>query len=189
MKKPSRIIFLDRDGVINRYPGDGRYVTRVKDFKMLKGSLDAINKLSHAGFFLFVISNQAGVTKGLYSKKALKEMTQYMLKEIKKQGGRIHKVLYCLHTKEQNCSCRKPKTGLLKKAVCGRRVDLKNSFFIGDSLMDVKTGRNFGCKTVLVLSGREKLKNADKWDVAPDFVARTLFDAAKHIIAHKYERA
>jgi D-glycero-D-manno-heptose 1,7-bisphosphate phosphatase len=190
MKKSVRIVFLDRDGVINRYPGDGLYITRLKDLKMIKGSLEAIKKLTKAGFLLFVISNQAGVTKGLYSKRALKDMTRYILTEVRKHGGRIHKVFYCLHTKEQKCSCRKPKIGLLKKAVSGRpRVDLKNSYFIGDSMIDVKTGKKFGCKTVLVLTGREKLKNAPQWDTTPDFVARTLFDAAKHIIAHKYERA
>ncbi len=112
-----------------------------------------------------------------------------MLNEARKQGGRIHKVFYCLHTKEQNCSCRKPKIGLLKKAVCGRQVDLKNSYFIGDSMIDVKTGKAFGCKTVLVLSGREKLKNAFKWDVSPDFIARSLSAAAKNILKNKYERA
>ena len=189
MKKPSKVVFLDRDGVINKYPGDGLYITRVKDLKILVGSLEAIKQLSDAGFLLFVISNQAGVTKGLYSKKALSEMTRYMLKEVNKHGGRIHKVYYCLHTKERNCSCRKPKIGLLRKAVYGRLIDYKNSFFIGDSMIDVKTGKKFGCKTVLVLSGREKLKNASQWDVAPDFIAKSLFTAAKNILGNKYERA
>ena len=189
MKKPSRIVFLDRDGVINKYPGDGRYVTRVKDFKMLKGSLDAIKKLSQAGFFLFVISNQAGVTKGLYSKKTLKKITNLMLKNVNKYGGMVHKVLYCLHTLEMNCPCRKPKAGLLRKATKGKKVDFENSYFIGDSLLDVKAGKAFGCKTVLVLSGREKLKNAPQWDAAPDFIASSLSSAAKNILKNKYERA
>ena len=148
-----------------------------------------MKKLFISGYKIFVISNQAGVTKGIYSKKILNEMTRYMLNEVKKQGGRIHKVLYCLHTKEQKCSCRKPKIGLLKKAVCGRRVDLKNSYFIGDSMMDIKAGKAFGCKTVLVLSGREKLKNASQWDAAPDFVAKSLSAAAINILRKKYERA
>ena len=184
-----KIIFLDRDGVINKYPGDRLYVTNLKDFKILKGSLTAIKDLTRVGFKIFVISNQAGVAKKLYSKKMLKKITDYMLKRVRKNGGRIQKVFYCLHAQDLNCPCRKPKTGLLKKATRGMSVDLQNCYFIGDSLMDVKTGRNFGCKTVLVLSGRERLQNAPGWDVAPDFVAKNLLDAAHHILAGKYDRA
>lgn len=184
-----KVIFLDRDGVINKYPGDGEYVTRLKDFKILKGSLTAIKKLTQAGYTLFVISNQAGVTKKLYTRETLNKMTRSMLGEIRKTGGGIRKVLYCLHTEQMSCVCRKPKTGLLKKATRGKTVDLKNSYFIGDSLRDVKAGKKFGCKTVLVLSGREKLKNAPQWDIAPDFVAKSLNDAANHILTQRYDRA
>lgn len=183
------VVFLDRDGVINRYPGDGKYVTGLSGFMFLPGSIQAIRSLSLAGYKIFVISNQAGVSKGLYSRAALKKMTVYMLKNIEKAGGRIEEVLYCLHTQEADCACRKPKTGLLKKATRGKKIDLKKSYFIGDSLMDVKTGKTFGCKTILVLSGREKLKNSPQWDVMPDFIAKTLSAAAKNILSEKYCRA
>lgn len=184
-----KAIFLDRDGVINKYPGDKNYVTTLKSFKFIPGSLDAIKKLSFAGYKIFVISNQAGVTKGLYSKKTLNSMTQLLKKRVALLGGKIQKVLYCLHTEEQNCSCRKPKDGLLKKATKGAKVDRKNSYFIGDSMRDVKAGNKFGCKTVLVLSGREKLKNSPAWDASPDFIAPNLRTAAENIIKNKYERA
>ena len=184
-----KVIFLDRDGVINKYPGDHQYVTSLRAFKFLPGSLWAIKALSKAGFKIFVVSNQAGVSKGLYSKTELDNITRFMLKGVKEAGGRIEKVLYCLHTEKMNCSCRKPKIGLLKKVVSGKKVDFDNSYFIGDSLVDVKTGKTFGAKTILVFTGREKLKNAPVWDVQPDFVAKTLKDAAKNIINGKYERA
>ncbi|MFA5038991.1 MAG: HAD family hydrolase [Candidatus Omnitrophota bacterium] len=182
-------VFLDRDGVINRYPGDRKYVTGVRHFHFLPGVLKAVSLLTKAGFRIYVISNQAGVSKGLYSRKALEEITGRMLEGIRKYGGRIDDVYYCLHTTEMNCSCRKPKAGLLKKATKACRVDLKSTYFIGDSLLDVKAGRAFGCKTILVLSGKEKLKNASRWDVIPDFIARNLLDAARHIIDQRYERA
>lgn len=185
----TKVIFLDRDGVINRYPGDGLYVTKLKDFKFLKGSLTAIRDLTRAGYKIFVISNQAGVTKGLYSKKTLETMTRLMLEKTKKRGGRIQKALYCLHTQDQNCSCRKPKIGLLKASTRGLNIDLKNSYFIGDSLMDIKAGKTFGVKTVLVLSGREKLKNMPQWDEEPDFIAKSLSWAAKNILNNRYKRA
>jgi D-glycero-D-manno-heptose 1,7-bisphosphate phosphatase len=184
-----KAIFLDRDGVINKYPGDRNYVTTLKDFKLLPGSLTAIKKLTDVGYKIFVISNQAGVTKGLYSKKTLECMTQLMKRRATAAGGKIQKVLYCLHTEEQNCSCRKPKDGLLRKATRGKRVDRRNSYFIGDSMRDMKAGRKFGCKTVLVLSGREKLKNSQQWDATPDFVARDLKTAAENIIGKRYDRA
>lgn len=180
---------MDRDGVVNRYPGHGQYVTRLKDFILLKGAPEAICQLTKAGYKIFIVSNQGGVSKGFYTKKTLKSMTDYMLRGIKKSGGKIDKVLYCLHTSEMNCRCRKPKTGLLEKAVKGRRLDRKNSYFIGDSLLDVKAGKTFGCKTILVLSGREKLKDTSRWDVLPDFIAKTLAHAAKNIVSDKYKRA
>lgn len=184
-----KVIFLDRDGVINKYPGDRQYVTSLKVFKFLPGSLAAIKTLWKAGFKIFVVSNQAGVSKGLYSKTELNKITRFMLKKVKKAGGRIEKVFYCLHTERMDCPCRKPKISFLKQAVRGNRVDLDNSYFIGDSLVDVKTGKIFGVKTILVFTGREKLKNAPNWDVQPDFVAKTLKTAAKNIISGKYERA
>jgi D-glycero-D-manno-heptose 1,7-bisphosphate phosphatase len=184
-----KVIFLDRDGVINRYPGDRCYVTSLAGFKFLNGSLRAIRDLSKAGYKLFVISNQAGVAKGLYSRKTLKDMTDFMLRGIRKEGGRIQKVLYCLHSEEMNCACRKPKDGLLKKATRGKIIDLKKSYFIGDSLRDIKAGKTFGCKTILVLTGREKLNNVARWDAQPDFIARSLLGAAKNILHNRYERA
>lgn len=184
-----KFIFLDRDGVINRYPGDTKYVTCLRDFRFLPGTLQAIELLTNKGFRIFVVSNQAGVTKGLYSKETLDRMTKRMLKEVKRSGGAIEKVLYCLHTDAMNCSCRKPKDGLLKQATAGHCVDKIHSYFIGDSLLDVKAGKLFGCKTILVLSGREKLKNARNWDALPDFIAKNLLDAARHIVGNKYKRA
>jgi D-glycero-D-manno-heptose 1,7-bisphosphate phosphatase len=184
-----KAIFLDRDGVINKYPGDYKYVTSLSGFKFLPGSINAIRDLSNAGYKIFVISNQAGVSKGLYSRKALKEMTDFMLNSVKKANGKIDRVLYCLHTEEMDCACRKPKDGLMKKATKDKFVDLKNSYFIGDSLRDVKAGKSFGCKTILVLSGKEKLDNSTKWNCMPDFVAKTLYSAAKNILANKYNRA
>lgn len=185
----TKVVFLDRDGVINKYPGHKKYVTTLKSFRFLKGALEAIRLLTRAGYAIFVISNQAGVTKGLYSQATLDKITRRMGARVKKTGGRIRRVLYCLHTKEMNCPCRKPKDGLLRKATKGMRVDKKNSYFIGDSMMDVQAGRAFGCRSVLVFSGREKLRNAPFWDAQPDFVARDLLGAAKNILAGKYERA
>lgn len=184
-----KVIFLDRDGVINKYPGDESYVLSRREFRFLPGSIKALKLLTEAGFKIYVVSNQAGVSKGLYSRDELDKITELMKSTARRKGGRIEKVLYCLHTSDDNCSCRKPKAGLLEQAVRGKKIDLSNTYFIGDSIRDVLAGKCFGCKTILVLSGREKLKNAQKWETLPDFIANDLLDAARHILGGKYERA
>jgi histidinol-phosphate phosphatase family protein len=179
-----RVIFLDRDGVINKYPGHFKYVTSSRYFKFLRGSQKAIRRLTKAGYKLFIISKQAGVSKGLYSQGMLDKITNIMLRRIQRQGGKIEKVLYCIHQEGQNCSCRKPKIGLIKQALklVNEKVNLKKSFFVGDSIRDVKTGKNAGCKTILVLSGRESMDNMANWEAQPDFIAKNLPQAVDIIL-------
>lgn len=177
-----KIIFIDRDGVINRYPGDFKYVSAVSDFQFLGGSKKALVKLYKAGYKIFVISNQAGVTKGLYSKETLDRITNFLYDEVESAGGHIEKALYCIHTDEQNCDCRKPKIGLIKKALSYIDIDLSKTFFIGDSIRDIKTGKAAGCKTILVLSGKETHENKAGWEEQPDFVTENLLSATKIVL-------
>jgi len=173
-----KVIFLDRDGVINKFPGHGQYVTSREKFELLPGVREAIAKLTEANFSIFVISNQAGVTKGLYSYDELDAMTRYMKEEITKSGGTIVDVLYCTHTNEDNCDCRKPKTGLLKKALEPYHdSSITQRFFIGDSIRDIQAGKAFHCTTILVLTGKEALENKDSWKEQPDYIAQDLPDA------------
>jgi histidinol phosphatase-like enzyme len=105
-----------------------------------------------------------------------------MLKEIEDFGGEIKGVFYCTHREEDNCSCRKPKTGLIKRAVGERKVNLRDTFFIGDSLKDIETGKNAGCKTILVLSGETRKKDISSLQVKPDFITQNLLEAVKLIL-------
>lgn len=185
-----KIIFLDRDGVINKYPGDGRYVRRLSDFRFLPNVKKAIRKLSGNNFKIFVISNQAGVSKGIYSKSTLNEITQYMLKKIQDYGGKIDGVYYCTHEDRHNCLCRKPKAGLIGKALkdnCIAKKWLKYAFFIGDSIRDAMAAKAAGVKSILVFSGKEKSANKDNWKVKPDYTDKDLFSAVKLIISGKIE--
>jgi len=177
-----KVIFLDRDGVINRYPGDADYVKSWNGFHFLPKVKPALKKLSANGFKIFIISNQAGVSKGMYSQEALDLITQNMLKQLCAYNINIAGVYYCTHRPEDNCSCRKPKTGLIEKAIAelkseGLKIDLSNSYFIGDTIRDIETGKAAGLKTILVFSGKEKLKNRNNWQILPDFVARDLSTA------------
>ena len=175
-------IFLDRDGVINKYPGDGLYVTSLRKFRFLPGAKKAIALLSENGFRIFVASNQAGVGKGTYSQKTLDAITTKMLEDIEQVGGKIEKVYYCTHRKEAGCACRKPKSGLLKQAAREFKFDLKKSYFIGDTIRDVLTAHAAGAKSILIFSGKEKLANQKNWEVKPDYVFKDLMGAAKFLI-------
>ena len=175
-------IFLDRDGVINKYPGDKLYVTSLKKFRFLPHAKQAIALLSKKGFKIFVASNQAGVGKGVYAQKTLDAITAKMLKDIKKTGGIIDKIYYCTHRKEASCTCRKPKAGLLKKAAREFKFSLKGAYFIGDTIPDVLTAQAAGCKSILVLTGKEKIANQSNWEAKPDFVFKDLLAAAKFLI-------
>jgi histidinol-phosphate phosphatase family protein len=174
-----KVIFLDRDGVINRDPGFGGYVTSWSEFEFLPGALEAIKKLNQAGFEIIVISNQAGVAKRLYTLEDLDEITKNMLKEVEKAGARIYTVHYCLHKDEDNCSCRKPKTGLFSQATKGLEVNFSDTFFVGDNRRDILAGKAIGCKTIFVLSGNTKLQDLD---VKPDFIAKDLLAAVDKIV-------
>ena len=177
-----KVVFLDRDGVINKYPGDKLYVTSVQKFSFLPGAKKAIAGLAKVGFKIFIASNQAGVGRGIYAKRTLEAITAKMLAEIEKAGGKIAKVYYCIHRKDARCSCRKPKPGLLKKAAKEFNLSLKRSYFIGDTIRDVITADNAGCKSILVLSGREKLANQKNWEAQPDFIFKNLNAAASYLI-------
>jgi len=178
----NNIIFLDRDGVINEFPGHGEYVTTLKGFKFIKGSKEALALLKEHGFDVYVVSSQGGVSKGLFTKEKLDKITKNMLTQIEKSGGRIKKVLYCLHTKEDNCDCKKPKTGLFVKAVGNIGDDLKNIYFIGDDKIDIEAGRNLGCKTILVLSGKTNKRDLHSWEFLPDVIAYNLLEAVKKTV-------
>lgn len=174
-----KIIFLDRDGVINRDPGFGGYVISWQEFEFLPGSLEALKKLNQARYEVIVISNQAGVAKGLYTLKDLDVMTKNMLKEVEKAGGKIRSVNYCIHQDEDDCNCRKPKTGLLVQAVKGLNIDFAGTFFVGDNRRDVLAAKAVGAKSIFVLSGNTEL---EELDVQPDFVAKDLLEAVEKVV-------
>ena len=182
-----RIVFLDRDGVINTYPGDTNYVKSWEEFSFLPGVTSALKKLHDAGFILCVISNQAGVSKGIYSQESLDLLTSNMLKELKGYGISIAGVYYCIHHPDDNCPCRKPRAGLIEQAIgqlkaSGIVPEIGGSYFIGDTIRDIETGKAVGLKTIMVFSGKEKPENKHTWQVLPDFTAQDLTAAVQIIL-------
>jgi histidinol-phosphate phosphatase family protein len=177
-----KVIFLDRDGVINKFPGYKKYVTNVRQFRFLPHAKMAIARLTSAGYKIFIVSNQAGVGKGVYTQKALDAVTAKMISGLDKAGGRLEAVYYCIHRPEANCACRKPNTGSIKKAKDEFSLDIRGAYFIGDTIRDVKTAKSAGLKSVLVLSGGESLSNLDKWESEPDFIFPNLWEAVKFVL-------
>jgi len=175
-----KIVFLDRDGVINKDPNG--YVTDWKGFHFLPNVKRAIRILNKNGFKLIIISNQGGIAKGLYTEKMLKAITERMLREISRSQGKIFSVWYCPHRLEDNCQCKKPKIGLFKKATRNVIFNKRSSFFIGDSEVDIKAGKSFGLKTILVFSGKTKRKDLKAFKIKPDYIAKDLLRATKIIL-------
>lgn len=175
-------MFIDRDGVINEDP-IGDYIKSWKEFRFISGAVEAMKRLAQNGFEIIILSNQAGVGDGVFKESALHNITRNMLAELKKSGVEIKKVYYCLHGKEADCGCRKPKTGLFEQAARDIAFDPSDTYFIGDKLTDVQAGKNFGIKTIFVLTGhgaydRPKLKNGNE----PEKILPSLKEAAEYVV-------
>lgn len=144
----SPAIFLDRDGVINERILGG-YVTRWSAFKFSPGIQRAMADLSSLAPPLIVVSNQAGVGKGLMTPAELAEITRQFVTELRNYGARVDAVYYCTHKPEEHCSCRKPAPGLLLQAAQDWRIDLQSSILIGDSPTDLRAAKATRCRTIL----------------------------------------
>ena len=180
-----KVIFIDRDGVINEDP-IGDYVKQWEDFKFIPGTIEALKQLNNSGFEIIIISNQAGIGDGVYSQTALEGITDKMLAELKKRGIPIRGVYYCTHGKEANCECRKPKTGLFQQAARDIKFKSSQTYFIGDKASDVQAGKNFGLRTLFVLTGhgvndKPRLKN----DEQPERILPSLKEAVDYVLRQK----
>ena len=181
MASADKIVFMDRDGVINAFPGDGYYVDEVRKFRFLPGAKEAIRSLTETGHTIFVVSNQAGVGRGMMSARMLKSIDGKMSKDLAAAGGKIRKSFYCTHKPDAGCDCRKPGIGLIKQALRLVRKTLAHgprTFFVGDTDRDIETGHKVGCTTIFVLSGRDSRRDMLKWNVKPDHTVKDLKAAA-----------
>lgn len=183
MPKHKGTIFLDRDGVINHPPSEERrYIQTWKEFRFIPGTLKAIRKLHQAKKRVIVVSNQAGVGKKIMTQRQLDDLTRRMQNAIKKAGGKIDAVYYCTHNPSAGCGCRKPGTGLLKKARREFGIDLASSIVIGDSPTDILMGQLAGCATVLVLSGKTHRRVALQMAHPAHYLAKDLDQAVEWIL-------
>ncbi len=183
--KRLRVVFIDRDGVINRNIDNG-YVRTTDDFEILPNVPEALSKLSNAGCQLVVISNQAGVGKGLITKESLDAIDRMMFSAVAKAGGKIAATYYCPHRPDDNCDCRKPAPGLILQASRDLGIDPKETVFIGDAVSDMLAGRAAGCKTVMVLTGKTTADDAAVLEPAPDYIAADLTAAVDWLLLQSF---
>lgn len=146
--KPKKVIFLDRDGVINKKI-DGGYVLSQKNLELIPDHIKALSKLAKHGYHFYIITNQRAIAKKLLSKTELKKIHLHMTKQLRKQNIKIKKIYVCPH-EQGSCECRKPKPGLLIKASDEHHINLTQSIFIGDSKTDLMAGKAVGCTTYLI---------------------------------------
>ena len=178
-----KTVFLDRDGVINENLDDG-YVSKWDECRFIPRSKEAIAVLTEAGWDVIVISNQAGVGKGIMTAQAVEQINTRMMEEVSRHGGKIKAVYYCPHRPDENCGCRKPKSGLLLQAAQEWEIALSASYLVGDKISDIQAGAQVGCTTILVKTGwgRKHLAESDQWLVKPDYVMSDLFQAVELIL-------
>jgi D-glycero-D-manno-heptose 1,7-bisphosphate phosphatase len=174
--------FLDRDGVINYDPGNFH---KINNLKILPRVAKAIRFLNTNNICVIVITNQPVVARGWITERGVNKINSKIEKILKRDGAKITKFYWCPHHPNANlsqyridCDCRKPKTGLFKKAACEFNLNIKKSFVIGDSFRDIESAANLGCKSIAVGSG-----SSDFRDSKPDFTAKDLYEAAKLIIS------
>ena len=174
-------VFLDRDGTINRDVG---YLSTPKKLALFRGTSEAISLLSRAGYKVIVVSNQSGVGRGFISKETVKCINLRLEKMLAERGARIDAFYICPHHPDDGCSCRKPRTGLIKKAARDFGLDLSRSYIIGDKLTDIEMGRRARLKeSILVLTGmgRKELRRAKEGNFKLGPVSKDLLAAARSI--------
>jgi len=150
---------LDRDGVVNE---DREFVSRIEDFRFIDGVFEACRELQAMGYALVIVTNQSGIARGLYSAERYYRLTEWMLTALSHQGIRIEGVYHCPHHPQgtvapyrQDCTCRKPRPGMLLQAAGELGLDLARSVLVGDKEADVAAAHNAGLAlAILVRSGQ-----------------------------------
>ncbi len=175
-----KLVILDRDGVINQ--DSDAHIKSPDEWKPIPGSLEAIAKLTQSGHHVVVATNQSGIGRGLFDMAALNAIHDKMHRAVGLAGGRIESVFYCPHAQEANCSCRKPKTGLLDEIARRYGASLKGVPSIGDSLRDLEAAAAVGAEAILVLTGKGKKTLRDGNMPANTRVYADLAEAAKSIV-------
>lgn len=187
-----KAVFLDRDGVINQNVKD---LTKPEQFVLIKGIPEAIKKLNDNGYLIIIVTNQPIIAKGFCTFEEMDKIHEKMKKLLATKGAFIDAIYTCPHHPEKGfsgevpelkiiCECRKPKPGLLLKAIKEHNIDRKKSWAIGDSKIDTAAGKAAGIKTIFLTSGGSSGSREERElvNVKPDKVFYDLKEAVDYII-------
>lgn len=158
LRHPQKVVFLDRDGTINKYVG---FLRNIDDFELLPGVAEAIKRINSSGYLAIVVTNQPVIARGEVTVPELQHIHNKMETLLGMEGAYLDAIYYCPHHPHKgyegeipelkmDCDCRKPKPGMLIKAAEDFNIDLSSSWMIGDGENDIKAGKAAGCKTVLI---------------------------------------
>lgn len=160
----NKLVILDRDGVINHDSDD--FIKQPEEWVAIPGSLEAIARLCREDYRVVVITNQSGISRGLYTINALNRIHQKMIDELHHSGGEIGAIFFCPHSADDQCQCRKPKPGMFLELSERLKYNLKDVYAVGDSVRDLQAASAAGALPVLVETGNglnaiEQISNND----------------------------
>lgn len=174
-----KLVVLDRDGTINH--DSDQYIKSPAEWKPIKGSLDAIARLTQAGWRVVVATNQSGIGRGLFDMSTLNAIHDTMQRAVQQAGGRIDAIFFCPHAADSNCECRKPKPGMLLEIARRMNASLEGVPVVGDSLRDLQAAAAVGARPVLVLTGKgRKTRDAGGLPPGTEIFADLAAFAARH---------
>jgi D-glycero-D-manno-heptose 1,7-bisphosphate phosphatase len=147
-----KLVILDRDGTINH--DSDQYIKSPEEWRPIKGSLEAIARLTQADYRVVVATNQSGIARGLFDTRTLFAIHETLLRALAQVGGRIDAFFFCPHRDEDRCACRKPQPGMLLEVARRFNVALDDTCMVGDAQRDLEAAAAAGAKPVLVLTGK-----------------------------------
>jgi D-glycero-D-manno-heptose 1,7-bisphosphate phosphatase len=178
-----KVVFLDRDGVINEDSPD--YIKSWDEFTFIPRSLEAIRELTSHGFAVFVITNQSIIGRHMVTLEELLRIHERMKESITAADGSIQDIFFCPHTPDDDCDCRKPKPGLIHQARKKYQLDVRHATMVGDNAKDILCAKDAGCRyAILVKTGNSDMaqKALSKKNIACDYLATDLYDAVQWIL-------
>jgi len=148
----------------------------------------AIRRLNQAGLTVVVVTNQSGVARGYFPESLVRQVNDYMQRELNAAGARVDAIYYCPHNSDDRCECRKPGTGMMERAAREHHIDLTRSYMVGDRYGDMELAFRAGCKAIFVRTGYgrgEETWHAKQWPRQPDAILDDLQSAADWIVARQ----
>jgi D-glycero-D-manno-heptose 1,7-bisphosphate phosphatase len=184
-----RAVFMDRDGTISEEIG---YVNHPSRYRVFPYSAEAVRLLNEAGWLAILVTNQAGVARGYFTEEIIGAVHNVLTEELEKQGARLDAIYYCAHHPTVgehpyrfDCDCRKPKPGLIERAIKEFDIDPVQSWMVGDRYSDIELARNAHVRSAFVLSGYGRGEweyQRTAWKHEPDLVAEDLLEAVRKIV-------